>query len=807
MLKKKISFLTALVMLATLFTGQIPAQAKAGFVESGYTIIDSAYNDGTYVVMAKDLSGTAAKMYVSADGRKWKETLSVDKAKNYARPNSGQELVYWQEENLFAAALGNTVYTSPDAVSWSVNSALSGISNAMLEYRDGLLVVAGGKTAVFAESLESVSPQIATLGGDYVTLFIGIESKNKVYISGKDYGTVMEKKENESGTLEWQKTSYFNNTTHFPISARDAKYVDGQAKWIISQDNKAQMSVMTASGYPVKSFAPQLATGENTSIITAIGANENVIFFATKDGKIYSAPSDAVLIASGEIEAQVWTEVSPATGTAAIAEEVTDITALGGGEFFVTTATGVYNLKSTDEGYQYTDMLSYKEIGQAKVIGSLPFDGVTLLGGVYSPELKRYVVYGNDSEHARIFWSDDGINYEEGVCLMAGTNKPSPFTTEGKNLAVWWPNAISETVQNESGESVTKKIGAFVVAAASVDIAHNVGWYSKDGKTWIYMQGFGKNGDIAVVGDSLYSTYYGSQVNLHKFTDVNTWENFTYSGANAGYDLNAMAMNDTEDTLILSHKTSRTYIFNLKTKTKIYNCGGGMQDIHWNSNIASFVMVRNTDNTVYMIKPTETGATLTKVIPNTSSGILAAIETNGSSYLTGGAAGKLYYSANANISATSSFAETAFEGFKKNTLPVTNIFKGADGKYFATASDGKDNDILIVSADGSEYQKASELVSLASVSAGDTFTVSVKAKNYTSKSESIRLIAAIYDQTGTKLLQVVSGDKTMAQDSEPVLSLDVTAAENVTSSSKMKVFIWDSINGMVPVAGEAKSFF
>ncbi len=800
MLKKKISFLTVLVMLATLFTGQIPAQAKAGFVESGYTIIDSAYNDGTYVVMAKNLSGTAAKMYVSADGRKWKETLSVDNAKNYARPNSGQELVYWQEENLFAAALGNTVYTSPDAVSWSVNSALSGISNAMLEYRDGLLVVAGGKTAVFAESLESVSPQIATLGGSYVTLFIGIESKNKVYISGKDYGTVMEKKENESGTIEWQKTSYFNNTTHFPISARDAKYVDGQAKWIISQDNKAQMSVMTASGYPVKSFAPQLATGENTSIITAIGANENVIFFATKDGKIYSAPSDAVLIASGEIEAQVWTEASPATGTAAIAEEVTDITALGGGEFFVTTATGVYNLKSTDEGYQYTDMLSYKEIGQAKVIGSLPFDGVTLLGGVYSPELNRYVVYGNDSDgKGHIYYSNNGIDW---IPTSIGTQTLTwGFDTNAKNLAVWWPEQQK-----------------FVISVATARSTQSC-WYSSDGISWGFMRknGFGDEGDIQVMGKYLYTSYKGSRKAIRRFTALDgTFENIFYQRTDISPNCTTMAVSDDETPVILVGAGYGQTFINAAvaegdtTKAKLITPGGAekassqMRDVHWNTNIDKFVGVNKINNIVYMI---DRDASVTSVTPSADSGILAAIETNGSSYLTGGAAGKLYYSAHANISATSSFAETAFEGFKKNTLPVTNIFKGADGKYFATASDGKDNDILIVSADGSEYQKASELVSLASVSAGDTFTVSVKAKNYTSKSESIRLIAAIYDQTGTKLLQVVSGDKTMAQDSESVLSLDVTAAENVTSSSKMKVFIWDSINGMVPVAGEAKSFF
>ena len=791
MLKKKISFLTALVMLATLFTGQIPAQAKAGFVESGYTIIDSAYNDGTYVVMAKNLSNlqsTPAKIYTSADGRNWKETLSETSATKWGSPKSKQNLLWWEKQKVFVAAVGQSIYLSSDGASWTQNTELEN-RYAIVDEKNGKLAVGdaekgGVKTA---DSLtESTTTALEKASAVNV---MSVADKTE---SGTGY-FVADTWSNHNRITDLTKTVGYHT---FPGTPVDSKYLPSMNGWMVLSNSQQLTNITMTEGF--KNFdvtvgGNALATGQNLS---ALGVDDSTVVVGDTTGKIYTMNAPSARITT----TQDLTEASPATGTAAIAEEVTDITALGGGEFFVTTATGVYNLKSTDEGYQYTDMLSYKEIGQAKVIGSLPFDGVTLLGGVYSPELNRYVVYGNDSDgKGHIYYSNNGIDW---IPTSIGTQTLTwGFDTNAKNLAVWWPEQQK-----------------FVISVATARSTQSC-WYSSDGISWGFMRknGFGDEGDIQVMGKYLYASYKGSRKAIRRFTALDgNFENIFYQRTDISPNCTTMAVSDDETPVILVGAGYGQTFINAAvaegdtTKAKLITPGGAekassqMRDVHWNTNIDKFVGVNKINNIVYMI---DRDASVTSVTPSADSGILAAIETNGSSYLTGGAAGKLYYSANANISATSSFAETAFEGFKKNTLPVTNIFKGADGKYFATASDGKDNDILIVSADGSEYQKASELVSLASVSAGDTFTVSVKAKNYTSKSESIRLIAAIYDQTGTKLLQVVSGDKTMAQDSESVLSLDVTAAENVTSSSKMKVFIWDSINGMVPVAGEAKSFF
>ena len=41
---------------------------------------------------------------------------------------------------------------------------------------------------------------------------------------------------------------------------------------------------------------------------------------------------------------------------------------------------------------------------------------------------------------------------------------------------------------------------------------------------------------------------------------------------------------------------------------------------------------------------------------------------------------------------------------------------------------------------------------------------------------------------------------------DEIQELEVTVEEGVSADSKLKVFIWDSLNGMVPVA-DAKAFF
>lgn len=807
MLKKRISFLTALVMLMTLFTSAVPAvQAKEGFVAEGYTIMDSAYNDGTYVVMAKNFSEDVnpTKLYTSKNGKDWVETFTASSGKNYAQINAGQELLYWKETEQYVAAVGSSVYLSSDATTWTKNDDLS-MSNAIVEAKDGILVIAGNWNVKVATSLTDIVTISEVLHKDkYYAQFIGIASKDKVFIASKDEGTTIERTVNEEGVVSWSRTERINNTTVVPFVPRNAKFVEGQSKWIILPNNTANVATMTYSGYTAKVHTPLIAEETaNEEIITAVGADSASLVFGTETGKIYYVSATANLTATEETAADIWTTAMPASGTTAIASEITSITSTVNGEFFVTTATGVYNMKKTDDGYEYTDMLSYKEIEEAKVIGELPFaSGITILGGAYSPELDRYVAYGNDADgYGHIFYSDDGINWNTtGVGTSTLTYGAD---SKAKNLIVWWP---------------AQQI--FVLSTASQNATQTC-WYSKDGISWSFTNknGFGDNGDISVMGDYLFTSYKGSNWAIRRFETINTTSTFdnifyTIKDSNKQACTTMAVSDDAVPVVLVAAGYGQTFVNQATldrdavTQATLITPGGTsassqMKDVHWNTNIDKFVGVNSANNTIYLI---DKDANVEDFVPNANSGILAAIDTNGSSYLTGGANGTIYYSDTANISTSSTFTDVPATG-EANTLPVTNIFNGKDGKYLVTVSDGTESDILIVNADGSGYQKASELTTPTSISEGDTITISVKTVNYTESAEDIKLIAAIYDSTGTKLLQVKSETKTMQLNASEVHKMEMTAAEGVTSDCKVKVFIWNSLTGMTPVAGSAKSFF
>ncbi|MDY3928724.1 MAG: hypothetical protein SOZ34_05090 [Clostridia bacterium] len=815
MVKKKISLVTALVMIMTLLFGQVQyASADTGFVDTGYEIIDSAYDaqKGVYVVMAKDFSDSnhKAALYTSADGKNWVNSLTYSNARNYYSAKSGQELVYWENEKLFVAALGSNIYTSSDGLTWSQNTDIALGANMIVEYKDGLLVVGAGTKAKIVSSLSDISDPVDIFASGYYAASIAIDSASKVYISTNNYKATVEKSENEEGKTSWSRTSYVNNTGSYNFIPRDTKYIENTSKWIVSASGDVKtLSILNSNGsYLYKLVTPQLQDGENTQNVTAVGADSESIFFGTANGNIYYTNADAKLSSSDDTPVDKWSEVIPDEITSHIGESITDIKKIDAGKFLVTTTTNIYIMNKTADGYTYTNPANYRSIEEAKLIGDLPFaSGIKLLGGAYSPELERYVVFGNDSDkQGYIYYSNDGINWEATNAGANGTLTHG-FDESTKNLAVWWPT------QN-----------MFVISAGTNN-ATQTAWYSYDGInwTWINKTSFGDNGDMAVVGDYLYTSYKSSRKAIRKFTDITDrgtsgavkFENVFYQRTDIAQYCTTMAISDDDTPVILIGASyGQTYVGkavpegDTTTKATLITPGGTgassqMRDVQWNTYVDKFVGVNSANNRLWLID--ENGA-YESFAPNADSGILASVETNGSSYMTGDVNGNIYYSPSANISTSSSFNQVRFEGINENTLPVTNIISGANGKYIVTVSDGTNSDVLIVNADGSKYRKASETTALKSISAGTTFTVSARVDNYTAAAEDVTLIAAIYDSTGTKLLQVNKKDNNILENSAEELFMNITANENVTEDSKVKVFLWDTLNGMVPLTN-SKEFF
>jgi len=789
MLKKRISFLMVLAMLVTLMFGTVPASAKEGFVADGYTIMDSAYNDGTYVLMAKNFDYKKnptdeekdkphpTKLYTSKNGKDWVEVLSVETGRNYGNMNSRQELVWWETEEVFVAQIGGSLYVSSDATTWEQKT---GVTNGVIETNGDVLVNTGGTTMKIYKNFTDEPETIVLNENDPNYYAKGVLAS---YEAGRYLALDQWKIYAVSGEPYTRNVAIAYPGLESQIW--DAAAIPGAEKWVVTLGSDG-VRVWNTSGNGV--------TGKITPTFADASVNTVAIKVAAADNKsvIVGNASGEILFTSAEGfgSSSVWEKAAPAKGTSAITSEITTISATENGEFIVATATDVYTLRETATGYEYADMLSYKEIEEAKVVGTLPFEGITVMGGAYSPEFDRYVAYGNDAEGiGYIFYSDDGINWN--TTGVGTVTKTHGFSTATKNQAVWWPAQQ-----------------AFVINIGNRNITGS-SWTSKDGIGWTFNSfGYGDNGDIAVAGNNLYSSNYSSQRAIKKYTDLSkNAESIIYSENNVSYNLETMAISDDEK-LIMVAREGYAYVYDPDNTENTF-AGGyvlgtpALEDAHWNGNVSKFVMMNTKNRNIYLIDRTATVENYAPTPDDTAA--LGAIETNGSSYLIGNVAGNIYYSDTQNISTSSTFAAVPANG-EANTLPVTNIFVGKDGKYFVTVSDGVESDILIVNADGSAYTKASDMTVPESIGAGDTIKIAVKTANYTESAETIRLIAAIYDVTGTKLLQVVSEDKTMGLNKDEIQELEVTVAEGVSADSKLKVFIWDSLNGMVPAA-DAKAFF
>ena len=789
MLKKRISFLMVLAMLVTLMFGTVPANAKEGFVASGYTIMDSAYNDGTYVLMAKNFNDGVhpAKIYTSRNGKDWVEVLSVANGINYGNRNARQELLWWEAEECFVAQIGGTLYVSSDATTWE---SRAGVSNGIIETNGNVLVNTGGTTMKIYKNFTD-EPETVKLSDNssYYVKGIALSYESERYLSLDQYTLYAVSGEPYTRNVA---IAYPNLESQI----WDAACIPGAEKWVVTLGSDGVRVWNTSGNGVTEKITPTFADASvNTAAIKVAAADNKSVIVGNASGEILFTSAE------GFGSSSVWEKAAPAKGTSAITSEITTISATENGEFIVATATDVYTLRETATGYEYADMLSYKEIEEAKVIGTLPFDGVSIMGGVYSPDLDRYVVYGNDADgKGHIFYSDDGINWN--TTGVGTTTKTWGADEKTKNVIVWWPAQ-----------------GMFVLSTATQKATQTC-WYSKDGISWSFTNnnGFGDNGDISISGDYLFSSYKGSNWAIRRFATVNstsTFDNIFYTVKDSNKQAcTTMAVSDDAVPVVLvGSGYGQTFINqgtldrNGVTNATLIAPGGTsassqMRDVHWNTYVDKFVGVNSANSSIYLI---DANANFENITPNADSGILAAIDTNGASYLTGGANGTIYYSNTQNISTSSTFTAVPANG-EANTLPVTNIFAGKDGKYFVTVSDGVESDILIVNADGSSYSKASDLTVPETIEAGDTIKIAVKTANYTESTQNIRLIAAIYDVTGTKLLQVVSEEKTMGLNKNEIQELEVTVEDGVSSDSKLKVFIWDSLNGMVPVA-DAKAFF
>lgn len=814
---KKAYFKKALLMIMSLAliisTMALPASAEgASVTDEGWRFIDIAYGNGVYTAMAKNADYSSAKMYYSNDGGlTWQtsenQPLGSGTALISGNKPSQQQLIWWDAHDMFVAHGAGKTYTSSDGVSWTENANLHWTTNTMYTTVDDNLIF-GGQAAL------NVTNDISQR--DFGTTKCTMNITNNYYVQ-----VIGAKPADENGNIQVFGAA-FNGAVDATLATQGKFGYTGEQNRYATIGDKAPYDMVYAKGadqflyvdgtqslYAAtnKDTIPKFVVKEGVNV-TAIGASDSYIAVGMSDGTIYYT-------ANAPITAETqWSQI-PVTMGAGTAEAVTNIEFSDDTNFVALAETEV--LKGSVNGcYNIND---YVEIGDIEVSGQNVFNGVRLIGGTYSPTLNKYLVYGDtttpdgDNKYwGKIFVSEDGLNWRDVYTGYTFTKRNVNTETgavsysEVRNGAVWWGSQrifiVSASTQEHTGVTLV----------------------SPDGESWKAIQYKGNtdaegnpapeldtdmqlNTDIAVSGDKLYTTNGRRQFRTYTAWNSDSMIWFGVTNVPNNWSMNQIAVSDDEDPAVLMAQNANGAVRNNEStaeneldKWKQISAIGGagfLTDAVFSKALNKFVAVLN-------------GGLRTSIVskdglvvqgPVVSGKVCKAIDTNGEAFMFACEDGNVYTAPDtadfASAKLTPVPAAAAVE--TANTMPLTNVIKAGD-KFIATATDNVNSDVLLVSKNSAgtyEYVKVSENVKAAELVPGETITVSVDGVNKTDADYEFTLITAIYSDG--VLVQVQSDELAVTAGMSGKASADVAIGADVPENAEMKIFMWDSMKGMVPL--------
>lgn len=814
-------------------------EAEATILPENYEFFDIAHKtnaDGstTYVAAAKNFSGTTypIKLYSSADGVNWTEgNVTIDSGAISANQRTQQQLVFWEGQNCFVVKGTSKTYTSSDGKAWAENTNIQYSSNALLASAgEQLILVARNHARVTSTATTKELIAYDEFDGktesSYYAKAIGVtkpdaEGNVSVFVDGNNIPFDLK----VSADNVWDKTATKSNSGATAGTPYDMVYNE-KAKQFVSINGSKDFYVAADSQHCTKITVEKAVTG--------IGISDKYIVTGMSDGTMYyTANSEQGITAE-----TVWTQISAESGTTVCTEPVKNIEFSDDEHFIALSTTQIYkgNVR------HYANVREYRALEKPQISKENVFQGVRLIGGTYANVNGQatYIVYGdtavdiNDdttidpnntsaaaNRKGKIFTSTDGVNWEETYSgktfTKAVKNSSGAISyTEVRNGAVWWESQ-----------------GHFIISA-STQTHTGVSFVSEDGKTWTEKQpattDFRMNTDIAIAGDKLYTTDNGRQFRTYtawdkgkmKYVGLTTIANGEVPGADPGkWYLNQIAVSDEESPAVLetmSNGVNAVVRDNTLTDEELSgttdddkersrwkklsaSTAGVVTDAVYSDQLKKFVALSTSGDRTSIIDVKgnkESG-------PIVAGGIvLNAVDTNGREFMFAGADGNIY-----TVPDTAEFAKdvtplvkvSTASGTAENTMNVTNVFKAGADAFIATASNNTDSDVLVIKKNGSayEYTKASDNSKAESIVPGDTVNVSVKGINLRANEYPFTMVTAVYATDGTLLQSQTDGFEIPAQSSGTTVTTTVKWSDDLPADAEVRVFLWDSMNGMVPL--------
>ena len=141
-------------------------------------------------------------------------------------------------------------------------------------------------------------------------------------------------------------------------------------------------------------------------------------------------------------------------------------------------------------------------------------------------------------------------------------------------------------------------------------------------------------------------------------------------------------------------------------------------------------------------------------------------------------------------------------------MPLTNVFKAGD-MFIATASDNTDSDVLVISKNAEtgsyEYVTASSLIGPGEMAPGSTVNVCVDVDNQLNEVCTFTLISAVFSPD-KRCVQIDTHNATVDARVKETVTMPVEIGADVPEGSTMRLFVWDSLEGMVPLTDVSVPF-
>lgn len=362
--RRIISFIVSMAMLlssmaALHVTAEDEAAAKQTILSDNWHFVDIAHHGDIVVALAKNdtigtlQSDTQGRLYYSADGgNTWQATKNQPLASNAqisSNRTSQQQILYWKENNMFVAHGGASTYTSTDGTNWTENTALHWTTNTMLTSSGNCLVFGGQNSANATNDLST--KQFAnnkftldTTTPDYFSLIVAakpVDSEGNVPVLIADryvaYDLKFKYSNPAKGNWSLVKKSQGNVAD---AMLYDAVYSPRTDQYF-AVDGTEKLKVFTAAD-----ARPQLVVSEGDKV-TGVNANADYVVVGMGSGKFFYNNSTQILNSTNN----TWTEIPVMEGMTPADEPIKNIEFLDDGSFVALGTTQIYK-GSVEGGYK-----------------------------------------------------------------------------------------------------------------------------------------------------------------------------------------------------------------------------------------------------------------------------------------------------------------------------------------------------------------------------------------------------------------------------------------------------------------------